>query len=147
MLDETHAAALQGATVLDLNEDEVGTVYEIFTFGSDDRPALASVDIGERRVVVPLDEADIEDEQIIVRYDAEQIHDAPEAPEEHLPQDEAEAVYEHYGISDAHLRDHHGRPVDSEGEPQGDILDAEEIEGVGDPRGAGGADDASMGHP
>lgn len=147
MLDETQAAALHGAKVLDLNEEEVGTVYEIFTHGGDDRPALASVDIGERRVVVPLDEADIEDEQIIVRYDAEQIEDAPEAPEEHLAQDEAAIVYEHYGISDAHLRDHHGRPIDAEGEPQGEIVDPEEVEGIGDPRAGGGADDASMGHP
>ena len=131
MLDELQAAALRGAKVLDLNEDEVGTVEEIFTFGSDDHPPLAAVDIGERTVVVPLDEADIDDEIIIVRYDAEQIHEAPEAPEETLPDAEAEAVYEHYGISDAHMRDHHGRPVDAEGEPQGEIEDAEEIEEPG----------------
>ena len=121
MLDDSQAAALQGAKVLDLNEDEVGTIVEILSTGSDDHPALASVDIGDHSVVVPLDEADVEDEQVIVRYDAEQIRDAPEAPLEVIESDDAEAVYEHYGISDAHLRDHHGRPVDAEGEPQGDI--------------------------
>ena len=131
MLDDLQAAALRGAKVLDLNEEEVGTVEEVFNFGSDDHPALAAVDIGDRTVVVPLDEADMDDEQIIVRYDAEQIHEAPEAPEEILPDsDSAGEVYDHYGISLAHMRDAHGRPVDAEGEPQGEIEDAEEIEGA-----------------
>jgi hypothetical protein len=126
MLDDMQAEALKGAAVLDLNEEEVGTIYEIFTDAAEERPALASVDIGERRVLVPLDEADIEDDHLIVRYDADQIHEAPEAPEEHISPDETEAAYEHYGLSDAHMRDSHGRPVDSEGEPQGEIEDVEE---------------------
>ncbi len=126
MLDDLQAAALRGATVLDLNEEEVGTVEEVFPSGSDDRPALASVNIGDRNAIVPLDEADIEDDHIIVRYDAEQIDEAPDAPEEAITPDEAEAAYEHYGISDAHMRDSHGRPVDAEGEPQGEIEPVDE---------------------
>ena len=127
MLDDLQAAALRGATVLDLNEEEIGTVEEIFNFGSDEHPALAAVDIGDHSVVVPLDEADIDDDQIIVRYDAEQIREAPEVTAETLPDVDAEAVYEHYGISDAHMRDAHRRPVDAEGEPQGEIETDDEV--------------------
>jgi hypothetical protein len=139
MLDEDQAAELTGQTLLDEDGEEVGPIEEVFVLPADDKPAFAAVAVGGRRVVVPLDDAELGDAQVTVRYDLATIEGAPEADADAIDPDLEEAVYGHYGISDATIRDDTGF---SASEP------AARDQGTSrDPRGGGGADDAAQGHP
>jgi hypothetical protein len=141
MFSEEQAAELRGLTLLDASEQEVGPVDEVFLLPADDQAAFAAVLIEGKRVLVPLDEADLGDGRLVVRYESELIAGAPEAAEGEAavgPELET-AIYEHYGISDATLRDDTGfSSAAPTARTQGSSRD---------PRGDGGADDASVGHP
>lgn len=141
MFSEEQAAELRGLTLLDSSEQEVGPVEEVFLLPADDQAAFAAVSVDGKRVLVPLDEADLGDGQLVVRYEAELIAEAPEAAEgeEAVGPELETAVYEHYGISDATLRDDTGfSSAAPTARTQGSSRD---------PRGDGGADDAAVGHP
>jgi hypothetical protein len=117
MLDESSAAELQGSTLLDADGHEVGEIAEVFTFPAEDHPALASVATADgRHVLVPLDEVDIDHDHVTVRFHAEDIEHAPDAPDDHISAEDAEAAYEHYGIAAATLRDDAGLAVDDDEE-------------------------------
>jgi len=138
MFSEDQAAELRGLTLLDAAEQEVGEIDEVFLIPADDQAAFASVTIGDRRVLVPLDEADLGDGQVTARYDADVIAEAPEPTGEAVDPALEEAVYSHYGISDATIRDDSGFSASSP--------TAREQGASRDPR-PGGADDATQGHP
>ncbi|MDP9386096.1 MAG: PRC-barrel domain-containing protein [Actinomycetota bacterium] len=139
MLDEDQVAELRGQTLLDVSEQEVGTVEEVFLVPGDDQPAFAAVSFEGRRVIVPLDEADISDGQITVRYDREAIEGAPETDAEALDPELERAVYDHYGIADADIRDDSGFSARAESRDQPDSSR--------DPRGDQKADDSAQTHP
>jgi len=139
MLDEDKAAELRGQTLLDASEQEVGPVEEIFLVPGDDQPAFAAVAAGGRRVVVPLDEADFSGGRITVRYDRETIEGAPEADADALDPELERAIYGHYGISDADIRDDTGFSTRAESRDQPDASR--------DPRADHAADDGAQGHP
>ncbi len=139
MPDEDQIAELRGQTLLDVSEQEVGRVEEIFLVPGDDQPAFAAVSLEGRRVVVPLDEADISDGRITVRYDREAIEGAPEADGEALDPELERAVFAHYGISDSDIRDDSGFSARAESRDQPDSSR--------DPRSEHGADDSAQAHP
>jgi len=139
MLDEEHAAELRGQTLLDASEQEIGSIEEVFLLPADDRPAFAAVRMGDRRVVVPLDEADMSEGRVIVRYDRDAIEGAPDAEGETIDPELETVIYDHYGISDATMRDDTGFAATESGLGNPDTSR--------DPRGGGGADDATQGHP
>jgi hypothetical protein len=139
MLDEDQAAELTGQTLLDEDDGEVGPIEEVYLLPADDRPAFAAVALGDRRVIVPLDDAKLGDGRVTVRYDRATIEGAPEADADAIDPDLEEAVYGHYGISDATIRDDTGFSTAApEAREQGTSRD---------PRGGRGADDAQQGHP
>ena len=139
MFSEDQAAELRGLTLLDAAEQEVGEIDEVYLIPADDQAAFASVKIDDRRVLVPLDEADLGDGLVTARYAAEVSRAAPEPRGEAVDPTLEEAVYEHYGISDSTIRDDTGF---STAAPT-----AREQGTSRDPSGGGGADDASQGHP
>ncbi len=139
MFSEEQAAELRGLTLLDASEQEVGEIDEVYLIPADDQAAFASVAVGERRVLVPLDEADLGEGVVTARYDHEMIVEAPEPSGEAVDPKLEEAVYAHYGISDATIRDDSGF---SSAAPT-----ARRQGSSDDPRGETGADDASQGHP
>jgi len=138
MLDEDQLAALRGAMLI-AADDEVGEVQEVYAHSSDDLPAVVAVAVEGRRALVPIPLADAEvgDGRITVPFAREAVAGAPEAAGDVLAADEFEAVYAHYGISDADMREDTGLG----GTGRAD-------QGMSrDPRGGGGADDAAQGHP
>ncbi len=139
MLDEDQVAELRGQTLLDVSEQEVGKVEEVFLVPGDDQPAFAAVSLEGRRVIVPLDEADITGGQITVRYDREAIEGAPETDADALDPGLEQAVFAHYGISDADIRDDSGFSAARESRDQ--------PETSRDPRGPQAADDSTQAHP
>ena len=140
MMDEDQAAELRGQTLLDAAEQEVGPIEEVFLLPAVDAPAFVAVQVDDRRVVVPLDEAEFAAWHVTARYDRATIEGAPAAEAEAVDPDLEQAVYAHYGISDVDLRDDSGFPLTED--------KRDRPESSGDPRGVGGgADDALQGHP
>jgi len=126
-----------GKSLVASDGTELGTIDDVYLTTGDDGAVWASVDLGERKAVVPLDEADLGD-PVKVRYTAEQVQGAPEASGDALHPDQASELYDHYGIADSTLRDDTGITATEAGG---------RADGVqGDPR-EGGSDDGSVGHP
>ncbi len=127
MISSGQADDLPGSALLDCDEEELGTIEEILLNPGDDTAAWAAVDHDGRRVLVPLDGAEVEEEGVRVRYAAEQVADAPEADAGALDPELQERLYEHYGISDETLRDEGG--FVSEIEVPGELLGGAEDPG------------------
>ena len=137
MLSDEEATRIVGATLITADGDELGDVDDVRTHAADNRAAWAAVTVDGTQRLVPLDEARIEDERLVVRYERSQIVSAPVSAEESLDEDAAERLFSHYGINESVLRDNSSSATEVGDGPVG---------GVGDPR-EGGADDASQGHP
>jgi PRC-barrel domain len=138
MLTDEEATRLVGATLVSADGRELGEIETVLTHAADNRAAWAAATVQDRRVVVPLDGARTEDDRLLVRYQAEQITSAPGHEGDQMNADSAEALYDHYGIDDSVLRDDSGFATEQGREEHGTSRD---------PRGGGGADDASQGHP
>ncbi len=138
MLTDEEATRVVGATLVSSDERELGEVETVVAHASDNRAAWAAVDVQSRQVLVPLDEASFDGDRLLVRYEASDITSAPEFDGETLDADTAEVFYEHYGIDDSVLRDHHGAATEPGGSAQGSSRD---------PRGGTGANDGQQGHP
>lgn len=92
-----------------------------------------------RAVVVPLDEAQIEGDRLLVRHGVDQIAEAPAVEDDMVDAETARRLYAHYGIDDSVLRDDSGIATE---EGSGGAWHR-----TGDPRAGGGSDDAAQGHP
>lgn len=103
MTSEDTLAQLRGKTLY-AGSEEIGAIEEIFTNAGADRPALASVSGPDGTVLVPLVDADLGGDVITVDYDADTVAGAPAPEGDTLEETEFEAVYSHYGISDATIR-------------------------------------------
>lgn len=113
MLSPEQAAELTGATVFDNADEELGAVEDVFLNPADDQPAWAAVALEDRRVVVPLLDVDFDGTEIRIPYPFDLIVEAPEAPAAGaVDPDTQAALLEHYGISDADLRDDTGFSAD-----------------------------------
>lgn len=125
MLSPEQADEIKGQALLDHDDNELGPIDEVFLNPGDDTPAWAAVQHEGHRLVVPLDGAQLEEEGVRVRYSADQIAGAPESDGEALDPDLQDRLYEHYGISDATLRDDDGFATeaieeDDDDEPEAD---------------------------
>ncbi len=135
MLDEDTITALRGVTLV-ADGTEVGEVQEVYTHSWDDRPALLAVETSEGPALVPLVDGQTEPSggQLEVAFASDLIAGAPSATDDALTADDFEAVYAHYGISDATMREDSGAFRDGAGSGA-------------DPRSDDAADDAQQGHP
>jgi hypothetical protein len=139
MLSDEEARRLSGAYLISGDGEELGAVADVLTHAADNRAAWAAVTIGDHLAPVPLDGAAMDGERLTVRYPAERIRAAPALEGSQLDARAAEALYAHYDIHDAVMRDDSGFATE-----QGVSGNANPV--ARDPR-AGGADDAAQGHP
>ncbi len=134
---------LPGKAVVDSEGQEVGPVDDVFTFtGATDAAAWAAVSVGDSRRPVPLVDASFDGDQLRVPYTRDQISTAPADEDEGGSLRTSAELLDHYGISDATIRDDTGNPATAEGHAR-DQWDAASR----DPRGGTGANDATQGHP
>ena len=138
VLSDEEATRLTGATLVAGDGEEIGTVETVLTHAADNRAAWAAVRVDDALVAVPLDGASSDADRLTVRYGGRQIATAPPLEGDRLDEDAAERLYEHYGIDDSTLRDDSGYATEQGTRQPGRSRD---------PRGGGGADDASQGHP
>ena len=125
MLDATNAADLPGKPLHDSTGEALGAIVEIFLNTGDDTPAWAQVDAGDRTVVVPLLGAELAgDGGVRVDFARDAILEAPDVGEHGLDNDAQKALWAHYGLSDADLRDDSGFSTDrATGRTQGTSRD------------------------
>jgi sporulation protein YlmC with PRC-barrel domain len=136
MFDERTAESLRGRDLVDGSGEPVGRIEDVFLFPAADQAAWAAVEVDGALRAVPLADADVSANPLRVRFDRATIAGAPEAAGDSL--ETSRELYEHYGLSDAELRDDDGGPTDAAKAGQGSSRD---------PRGGSGADDAAQGHP
>ncbi len=138
MLSDEEAARLVGTALVSADGRELGDVVTVVAHAAHNRAAWAASTVSDRQVLVPLDQARLEDDRLLVRYSAEEITSSPSQDAETLDAEGARVLYEHYGIDDSVLRDDSGFATDTGGREQGTSRD---------PRGGTGADDGAQAHP
>lgn len=100
-MSDEYTGSLTKATVIDSNGDKVGDVGQVFTDESG-KPAFATVKtgwFGRHASVVPLQGAEIGEDQVRVFFTKDQIKDAPSLDSDTgLDRDGQDEVRRHYGL-------------------------------------------------
>jgi uncharacterized protein (TIGR02271 family) len=105
MLTQEQYDTLTGRTVYDRNGDKIGDVGQVWTDQSA-RPTWVSVKtglFGLRESLLPLNDAELDGEDLRVPLEKAQVKDAPHidvAHDEPLTRDEVDRLYAHYGVSE-----------------------------------------------
>ncbi len=104
MITQEQVHSLYGRDMYDRDGDKVGSIGQIWDDGIG-RPGWASVRtglFGLHESLVPLQDADLQGDRVVVPFDKAQIKDAPNIDAEHdepLGQDEVDRLYQYYGMS------------------------------------------------
>ncbi|MGK5682811.1 PRC and DUF2382 domain-containing protein [Actinoplanes sp. URMC 104] len=104
MIDLEHATSLHGTDVYDNDGDKIGSVGQVWDDGLG-RPAWASVKtglFGLNESLVPLDNAELRDDRLVVPFDKAKVKDAPNVDASHdepLVGQDVDRLYEYYGLS------------------------------------------------
>ncbi|WP_250030159.1 DUF2382 domain-containing protein [Paractinoplanes maris] len=104
MITLEHANRLHGTDVYDNDGDKIGSVGQVWDDGRG-RPAWASVKtglFGLNESLVPLENADLRDDRLVVPFDKSTVKDAPNIDASHdepLQGEDVEKLYQYYGLS------------------------------------------------
>ncbi|HEX8343920.1 MAG TPA: PRC and DUF2382 domain-containing protein [Actinoplanes sp.] len=104
MITQEQVGELIGRDVYDRDGDKIGSVGQIWGDAAG-RPTWASVRtgfFGINESLVPLQDADVAGDRLVVPFEKSQVKDAPNidaAHDEPLTQDEVDRLYQHYGMS------------------------------------------------
>ncbi|GIF15299.1 DUF2382 domain-containing protein [Actinoplanes teichomyceticus] len=104
MIAQEQIHSLYGRDVFDRDGEKVGSIGEVWTDGAG-QPTWASVRtglFGMKESLVPLNDADLRGDGIVVPIPKAQIKDAPNidaAHDEPLSGEEVDRLYQHYGMS------------------------------------------------
>jgi uncharacterized protein (TIGR02271 family) len=103
MINLEHATALHGVDVYDRDGDKIGSVGQVWDDGLG-RPAWASVRtglFGLKESLVPLQDADLRDDRLVVPFEKATVKDAPNidaSDDEPLADEDVDRLYGYYGI-------------------------------------------------
>src|SRR3712207_6028984 len=126
MQDVQELTQMRGAPVVSQDGEKVGEVEEIFVDNETGKPewvGLGAGMLGTKRVLVPLENADVQENAISVPYSPDQIKDAPDFDDDEVSQEAEQKLYSHYGLSYGESRSDSGLPEG--GAPTGTTDDAE----------------------
>lgn len=102
MITTDHIDGMLGADALDLQDDRIGEVSQVYVDEESDRPTWVSVRLGllsGAEVLVPLEDAEWDDRALHVAVERDVARDAPRKEmDEPLTVGEEERLYTHYGI-------------------------------------------------
>jgi hypothetical protein len=89
-------------TVLDCHYSKIGTIADVYVDDVTNRPEWVAVKtglFGTKITFVPLTGAHVYDGDVVVRYDASMVNDAPKVdPDEQRTAEQEAALFHHYGI-------------------------------------------------
>lgn len=93
---------VRGAKVRDKNDDEVGTVEDIYVYEDAEAVHLLKVGGGERTFLIPVDAVTTASEDgVEVEQDRETLMESPEFASDDVPDPEtSRKAYEHFGYPD-----------------------------------------------
>jgi uncharacterized protein (TIGR02271 family) len=103
VFDKTQARQLIGQELRATDGTKIGKVGQVYVDDHDDAPEWVTVNtglFGSRESFVPLAEARLTDDGLVVPYGKDQVKNAPGTAEDgHLSEEEERALYEHYGVA------------------------------------------------
>src|SRR4051812_20697173 len=92
---------MRGARVLDSSGDQIGEVEEIYYDEESDRPewiGLGTGFFGTKRVLVPVQSAEIERDAIRVPYEKDHVKDAPDVDSDEISHATERELYAYYDL-------------------------------------------------
>lgn len=98
---ETIAAA-RGVDVYSSDGEKIGSVEEIYHDYETRRPEWIGIGTGivtTKRVLVPVEGAELRGDGLFVPYAKEQVTDSPDIDADEIDEGTEQALYEHYGLS------------------------------------------------
>ena len=104
MIAQQHIHSLYGREVYDADGDKIGSVGQVWSDGVG-QPTWASVRtglFGINESLVPLQNADLQADRLVVPFDKATVKDAPNVDadnDEPLSQDEVDRLYSYYGMN------------------------------------------------
>jgi hypothetical protein len=109
----TTMAEARGKTLYALDGERLGTVDTILDDVQTRKPewfAIGTGLTGRKRLLVPVEGADVRDDGIYVNYSAEQVRATPEAEGDQISQEREQELYSHYGLPYSERRSSTGLP-------------------------------------
>jgi uncharacterized protein (TIGR02271 family) len=94
---------LIGKDVYNQEDEKIGTVDSLYLGDNSREPVFATVKTGwlAGSSFVPLEQAQVEDDRIVVPYTKDQVKNAPNIEnDEHLSPEEENQLYEHYSLAE-----------------------------------------------
>lgn len=92
---------MRGAPVLDSTGDQIGKVEEIFYDADGGQPewiGLGTGFLGTKRVLVPVQSAQVQDDAIQVPFEKEHVKGAPDVDEDEIGEETERELYAYYGL-------------------------------------------------
>lgn len=103
----------RGMTVYDSAGDKIGNVDEIFYDTDTDQPEWIGIGtgfFGTKRVLVPVEGANLTDDGYTVPYDKDQVKGSPDIDGDEISQETEAELYSYYGLSYSESRSDTGLP-------------------------------------
>jgi uncharacterized protein (TIGR02271 family) len=116
-LSEAH-----GAPVYDTAGEKIGAVEEIFYDEQTRQPEWLGIGtgfFGTKRVLVPVEGADMREDGFYVPYAKDQVKDSPDIDEDEISQETEQQLYAHYGLQYSERRSESGLPKGAPGRTSG----------------------------
>ena len=102
MISLEQAKTLQGKTMIGADGDKLGTIDTLYADREDGSPTFATVKtglFGSRTSFVPLDQAELEGDDLVVPYAKDLVKDDPGVdPDSELSPEEEDRLYTHYSM-------------------------------------------------
>jgi uncharacterized protein (TIGR02271 family) len=124
MLGTEQVGSLQGGTLIGSDSEQLGSIDDIYVDEDTGKPEFALVKtglFGTGSRFVPLQQAQIEGDQVRVNFTKGQVKDSPDfSTDGDLSQDQEAQIYSHYGLAYSEARSDSGLP---QGTPSGPTTD------------------------
>lgn len=102
MISETQIRSVIGSTAYSTEGDKIGSVGQLYLDDSTGEPDFVSVNtglFGMRESLVPIRDANLEGDRLVLPYSKDKIKDAPNLDSDgHLEPADEQRLYEHYGL-------------------------------------------------
>jgi uncharacterized protein (TIGR02271 family) len=108
----------RGVPVYDEAREKIGAVEEIFYDEQTNQPEWLGIGtgfFGTKRVLVPVEGAELREDGFYVPYDKDQVKDSPDIDEDDISQETEQQLYAHYGLQYSERRSESGLPEGGRG--------------------------------
>jgi sporulation protein YlmC with PRC-barrel domain len=99
---ETQVNPWMHRTVVDPSGSKVGTVTDVYVDNDTNRPDWLAVStglFGTKVSFVPIEGAQLDNEDVVVAYDKEMVKDAPDVSGDEIGEDTERQLYSYFGIA------------------------------------------------